>query len=396
MPSITGNILLFYCSKAEYDVYSDISKDEQFENQKYLLFDATEISHTSFTRKDLKIKSIVFHNTYSKLKLPSSIKQFIIIYKLRLLIKKVIKVHQPVVVLMGQDIDPQYLLILDICKKKKIKTIVFQHGIYTTTERKDYLIKQFDDRRFNKFQYRLYFFGRKVLALLGFLPERGVYGGNGASKYIFYSKYFRDLYKDTIQDDKTVIIPPTKFSNKIYFVEKNKKDIIVYGALSIDKYFYYLKYDDKTVINKICRSIPKNYTLIIKPHPVETKEYYEGLLNSNYSNVIVKDPQDEISEILSDSKALITMGSSIIFEAILLKNIVINLNLGNKIQFEDEALLMPQINDINLGYIKSLLNEDKYNKILDNQNAVFEKYLTGYSQDSVSLFMNSIYNCIDN
>lgn len=289
--------------------------------------------------------------------------------------------------IMSNDTEPLPLIILNVCKNLKIKTLVYQHGMYLRDY--DYYINiNYNSKFKHRFLLKFYFLFREIVEELNFLPKRRTIGAGGADLYYFYSDYFKEMFINNENKNRIKIVGPTRFNFENKKLLKKNKNIVYAGCL-INKWYPHLDLKDEELFSELIKVIPSDYTFLIKPHPSENINDYYNIINKlKFNNLQILNPDEDLVKYLEISEIFITNGSSLIYDAIYYENIVILIDLDKNLNF-DEVDLLTKINPKEVNKIKILNLLSNKEQIFENQ----EKYLKihlDFSQNNKKRFIQYI------
>jgi hypothetical protein len=139
-------------------------------------------------------------------------------------------------------------------------------------------------------------------------------------------------------------------------------------------------------------------TLHIKPHPHEDQSFYKKY-SDKYKNIIIHDKKDPIQSLIKNCDVLITMFSTVGFEAIYQNKPVINLiykNSTSKSIYEeyDATAIARNPEELNI-YISELANNNGVLNFLEKRKDAIKKFIAEnlYLQDHKASFrINEILN----
>lgn len=397
MKNMASNIILFtYSCQAEYDNYIPIIRHLKSTNYNSVLLDLTGFSAYKINKSSIEVEDIrLLSDTkyYLKLFIPNKVLK-IINFKRK--VEKLINTYKVSMIIMGTDNEPLHLTMIQIAKKIKILSIVYQAGILLPNtneyERKVYL------KRYGKYGYSVYILIRRLLKFINIIPFRNHFGKNGADYYLVYSQYYKDMLGVNESVENNIrIVGPAKYDNKL-IRNNHKENIILYANYLFKKTLTDSRFDDKLIIEIIHKSIPSEYSLVIKPHPSETYEDYRSL--SIPENIKILEPESDIEEYLKKSAMLISETSTVIFDAIFYKTKVLLIDNGNKHSLQQNRVLIEythKIEDINNELINKYLFDEAFtSKILSGQKECFNKLMGEYSGENATIFCDTIIDILKN
>lgn len=386
------NVILVFLSQAEYNTYCDLAKIKNLKETKLFLLDLTKLSGQKIKLDPEinldKIEPKIISNKIFFIKIIGKFIRFIFLQKeIISLLKKLLITD----VVMGNDQEPENLILIKLAKRFRIKSTVFQSGLYITGEKRENYEKSIYLKRFNSFEFTIYKSFRKFLSLLKIFPERKPYGLNGADQYFFYSDFYASMFIDEgLPKSKIKIVGPTKYA---YLKNKNSKNnSIVYASCLIQTAFPDSKISDQQLFRTLISSIPENYNLIIKTHPSEKLEDYKNLLSGLKGNFTILDPNIRIEPYIRKAKVLVTMISSVVYDAMFLNTLVIILDIeSNYKPIFFTPLLNLKLDEFNNKKIISILSNKRImDRFLSIQERIFNEHMGNNFLNNPSLFINNL------
>mgnify|MGYP006134319235 CR=1 FL=1 len=227
-------------------------------------------------------------------------------------------------IIVGNDSDviPQWFI--NSGKKKQISSILIQDGLLLD-------VIPLNNNFFNQISFFKNIKSKKLFQLslkLKFTKQikKISYGQAGCTQiHVWTNSDKKYLLKKKIPYNSIHISGNIKFNDptKISDTSQTKNPLVLYASTDLIHTKILEKNKVIKIVDDICKTISSipNMKLIIKPHPIEEKHFY-NIFERNY-NPIVKITDDDVNTLIQKSKFLITNLSAITFEALFQKKPII-------------------------------------------------------------------------
>ncbi|MBS3926362.1 MAG: CDP-glycerol glycerophosphotransferase family protein [Nitrosarchaeum sp.] len=226
--------------------------------------------------------------------------------------------------IVGNDFDilPQWFI--NIAKKKRIPSILIQDGLLLD-------VIPLNNDVFHQIQFLKTIKSKKLSKLslklkLSKQIRKISYGQAGCTQiHVWSDSDKKYLIKKKIPENSIYVIGNVKSFNPktISHQTQNENSFILYASTDLIQTKILEKKRVIKTVDEICKTItliPK-MKLMIKPHPIEKKQFYDDF-EKNYTPV-VKVTYEDVSTLISKSIFLITNLSAVTFEALFQKKQVI-------------------------------------------------------------------------
>jgi hypothetical protein len=290
---------------------------------------------------------------------------------------KTFQMIKPDIVITTNDIDPMYHTYLIASKFLNIPTLLVQPGIIGeqpfTWQNLNILLVGFSrmKRIITDYQHiwlpltemKINFFS-KIIYISKDLWSRffrnhgsGVWGHKGCTKISVEGDFLKELLiKQGISREKIVVTGQPRydliykkkrsegqFIKNLLLIKKKKKIVLylpnaLYQHLMCSKETYYNMHYDTI---KTCQQLPDVH-IIVKPHPEETVEYYQEIINEAKSNALVYNGTD-LYGIIKLADLVITGISTTIMQSLLLDKPVVMIDIKETSYFPTEHEYIPYV-----------------------------------------------------
>lgn len=311
---IMKKILFFPLNTNHVYIFNNIV---QYLSSEYLFISHDYISdspayHTSQLMEKLKLPFIHFSERVLRKPDDNFFNKFRLFFKLQKVIKFLLAEINPNLVVLCIDNDPIAQIFVKMAKRQSIKTILIQEALVRPFEYMD------RPTYFSDYTY-------KILRFFGIFLNYIQYGTAGCDKILVAGERAKSIYiKRGIPEEKCVIVGQPKFDTTVKKIQEvdvtpNRTGLYLYAASTkIIKKSEYVSF-----LKKLMNSIEQNgLMLIIKLHPrtAEDTEYIKRQLTiNNFPSCRVIKEGDDTFELLKKADVLITISSTVILEALMLK-----------------------------------------------------------------------------
>ena len=325
-------------------------------------------------------------------RVPSSVGLFYQILEVRRKLMGYFRQSGRVVLVLGGDVCPVERSVISFAKRRGIPTVLIQDGLLNDAQS---WAQRLAARRRRGLAIQL---ARRLLHSWGLLPSLAMYGASECRRVAVWGEGTRDLMVEYgVLPEKIVVTGSPRFDRwfalardrtSIQHNDKSKRRLL-YAAWLLSHWKVGSYAEDCRVIaslEALARHEP-DWEIVVRPHPSEKIESYQHIFESLGVKHLKLDQKSSLLSALSDCALIMTYGSTVAIEGMILGKPVLCLPM-DPVQAplyvrEGAVVAVDSLDDLG-DWIKAVLSDSKLQTELTQRRQAFISRHLGYTDGTSS------------